>query len=343
MWLDDSDRAATPVVGNILLVAVALVIAVALITLTFAFLEDTGAPTPDAAFEYERTAAGLKMTPQALGTDVIVQLNGEPIASIDGDAAGQPVLVPTAPGDTITVVSEDEDRQVLISREIDSRSEIGDFIAYYTFDSGSNDTLKDRSGNGNDGDITQANVTGTEYPRRTGDALRFDGGADDHVYVSNISAPINVTEFTVAVAYKQRGNTSSSDNVSQLVEHQYQGSTNEWYLETSEAGDGATSSNNYSIDYAVEFDEEVIASDAVERETRHVAVGTYDGEEYALYVDGNQEGTGEHNRTVNMGDMRIAEDFEQDNQHFDGDIYEIRLYYTAFESEEVAVITNAMS
>lgn len=335
MWLGDNDRAATPVVGNILLVAVALVIAVALITLSFAFLEDTGAPTPDAAFEYERTAAGLKMTPQALGTDVIVQLNGDQIASLDADAAGQPVLAPTAPGDTITVVSEDEDRQVLISREIDSRSEIGDFIAYYTFDGGSNDTLKDRSGNGNDGDIENG-------PNRTGNALRFDG-ENDYVEVSNLSAPIDVEEFTVAVAYKQRGNTSSTDGVSQLVEHQFKSNDNEWYLETSEAGDGATSSNNYSIDYAVEFDDEVIASDAVERGTRHVAVGTYDGEEYALYVDGDQKGTGEHNRTVNMGDMKIARDFESSNQHFDGDIYEIRLYYTAFDGEEVAVITNAMS
>jgi len=252
-----------------------------------------------------------------------------------GDAAGQSVLMPTAPGDTITVVSEDEDRQVLVNREIDSRSEIGDFIAYYTFDSTSGGTLVDQSGNGNDGTLVGD-------PQWTGDGLRFDG-SDDSVEVSDISAPVDVEEFTIAVAYRQRGNTTSSDGVSQLVEHQFQTNTNEWYLETSEANSGATNDPSYTIDYAVEFPDEVIVSDAVERETRHVAVGTFDGEEYALYVDGDRKGTGSHAEEVNMGDMSIAEDFEQNSQHFDGDIYEIRLYYTAFDDEEVAIITKAMS
>jgi hypothetical protein len=36
---------------------------------------------------------------------VVVQLNGEDIAEIAANASGQPVLVPTAPGDEITVVS----------------------------------------------------------------------------------------------------------------------------------------------------------------------------------------------------------------------------------------------
>ncbi len=106
---------------------------------------------------------------------------------------------------------------------------------------------------------------------------------------------------------------------------------------------GAVSSSDYSIDYAVEFDNEVVVSEAVERETRHVAVGTFDGEEYALYVDGNREGTGSHSEEVNVGNMSIAEDFEQDNQHFNGDICEIRLYYTAFKGDDIEVITNAMS
>lgn len=49
--------------------------------------------------------------------------------SYEQTAAGKSVLLPTAPGDRITVVSEDGGRSVLVQEEIDERSEIGDFIA----------------------------------------------------------------------------------------------------------------------------------------------------------------------------------------------------------------------
>jgi len=90
--------------------------------LSFTFLERAGTPTADAKFEYERTAAGLEMKPVALGTDVIVRLNGQGITSFDAESAGQRALIPTAPGDRITVVSEDGDRSVFVTKEIDDRS-----------------------------------------------------------------------------------------------------------------------------------------------------------------------------------------------------------------------------
>jgi len=329
------DRAAAPLVGNILLVGVVLVIAVALVTLSFAFLDRTGAPTAEASFEYEQTSAGLRMTSQALGTDVTVQLNGEEFASIDADSAGQSILVPTAPGDTITVVSNDEDRSVLVTREIDDRDEIGDFIAYYAVDSTSGDTLEDESGNGNDGTLES---DGGSDPQWAGCGLRFDG-SDDHVSVSDITTGgvDEVSEFTIAVEYEQTGGQGS---VNQLVEHRFSGGE-EWFMETS-PNTGEPYSTGYSIDYAVEYPGEVASSTSVSMDTRHVVVGTYDGSGYELFVDGQSKASGSHSEAVEMGEMRFGRDFEGSSQYFEGEICEIRLYYTAFDSEDVERITEAM-
>lgn len=331
-------RAATPLVGNILLVAVALVIAVVLVTLSFSFLDATGTPTAEAEFEYEQTAAGLEMRPVALGTDVHVELNGQRVATFESDSAGQRKLIPTAPGDRLVVVSADGERTVLVEEEIDDRSEIGDFISYYTFDSGSGDVVDDRSGNGNDGDIEE--VGGNDGPVRAGCGLSFDGD-DDYVDVDDITVEDvdSVDEFTIAVAYEQTG---SQGRVNQLIEHQFSGGE-EWFLETSSAGNSESyNPGEYSVDYAVEYPDEVTASGEVSLTTRHVAVGTYDGSNYELYVDGESVGSGTHSETVGMGALRIGKDFESDSQYFDGQMCEIRLYYTAFDGDEVERITEVM-
>jgi flagellin-like protein len=329
----DRTRGVTPVIGNILLIAVVVVIGMVLATMSLTFLEKTGSPQADAAFEFEQTPVGLELTPKALGTDVKIQLSGTEIASLEAGSAGESVLLPTAPGDTVTVISTEDEKSVLVREEIDERSEIGDFIGYYTFESGSGSTLKDQSGNGNDGEIKGSPdwISGSE------DGLRFDG-SPDHVFIEDISAPVDVDEFTIVVAYKQTGDQGS---VNQLIEHQY-GSGEEWFLETSHAS-GESYTNSYSVDFAVEYSNSVVASDQVSMNTRHVVAGTYDGSQYELYVDGTLFKSGTHSEAVEMGDMRIARDFESSSQYFDGEIYEVRLYYQAFGSDEIKRITLAMS
>jgi flagellin-like protein len=323
-------RGASPVVGNILMVAVVIVIAVLLITLSLTFLEGTGTPTAEASFEYERTAAGLQMTPQALGTDVIVQLNGQRVTTFDAGSAGKSRNIPTAPGDRITVITRDGERSALVEKEIDDRSEIGDFVAYYTFDSGGT-TVTDRAGNGNTG--TLEDDDGGSGPTWAGCGLNFDG-QNDHVFVNYISSPESVNEFTFATTYVQQSG-GSGGSVSQLVEHRWSG--NEWFLET----DGG---NPYRVDYAVEFPSATISSpETYEYGERHTVVGTYDGSEYTLYVDGQQVATDTHERAVNMGDMRFGRDFESGDQYFDGTICEARLYYTAFDESQVDTLVSAMS
>lgn len=326
----DRRRAAAPVVGNILLVGIAIVLAVSLSVLALGFLEGGGTPTGEASFGYEQVPTGLEMTAEALGTDVSVELNGRPFAQFGADEAGRTVLIPTAPNDRITVVSRDADRTVLVDKRIDERSEIGDFVAYYTFGAGSGSTLNDHSGNGNDGSLQG------DPAWLGGGGLRFDG-TDDYVKVEDISAPVAVDEFTVAVAYRQRG--PGSDTISQLVEHTWSG--NEWFLETRDDGSG-----DYRLEYAVGYPDaagQLQSGYDYAHGERRVAVGTYDGSEFALYVDGTEVGRGSYSRPVDMGDMTLARDFERSIQYLEGDIYEVRLYYDAFDADEVDSITRAMS
>ena len=156
-------------------------------------LVQTGAPTAEAAFEYEETSVGLEMTPVAIATDVTIQLNGKPVASFGSDSAGESILLPTGPRDTITVISADERRSVLAQKQIEGGSQIGDFIAYYTFDTRDGE-LRDRSGNGNDG-------TAQGDPSRSGSSFIFNG-TPDSVEVTDISSPVDVSEFTIAATYR---------------------------------------------------------------------------------------------------------------------------------------------
>lgn len=333
-WFPD-ERSVTPVVGNVLLVAVVVVIAVVLVVLSFSFLEGTGAPTAEASFEYEQTPVGLELRPKALGTDVAVKLNGETITQVPADSAGESVLIPTKPGDRITVVSTDGQRSVLVDKTVDDRSEIGDLIAAYDFESGSGSTLVDRSGNGNDGTL-RGNSTW-----KSG-SLRFDG-QDDYVEVRDISSPEPVNEFTIAVTYRTEDDSSKQE----LVEHI--SGTDNWLLELKPCSRSETPCDGssgyepaYSVDRAGGSQSGQIFGGELDAKTRHVAVGTYDGSEYTFYVDGEKKASDTFSGNISMGDMNIGRDAEFSGDYLDGSIYEIRLYYTSFDDKEVRVVTNAM-
>ncbi|MFC7074019.1 LamG domain-containing protein [Halovenus rubra] len=324
-------RSASPVIGNLLLVAIILVLGTVIFTVSATFLNGYGTPTADAAFEFTQSPAGLVLQPQALGTDIVVKLDGTEIERLASDEVGTSILLPTAPGSQITVVSQDEQQSVLLREEVDDRDRLGDFTAYYTFEQGADsDTLQDLSGNGNDG--TLVDEGGGNGPEWGGCGLQFDG-VNDRVDITDISAPVNVSEFTVVVKYTQTGKKGS---INQLIEHQFSGG-NEWFFETSPSNNGG-----YTIDYAVEFPDEVVASGAVSTNTTHVVVGTFDGNSYDLYVDGNRIASGSHSASVGMGDLRLGRDFESSSQYFDGALCELRLYYTAFDSNQIEQITTVL-
>jgi len=340
-----SARGASTVVGALLLVGVVVIVGgvVALGALTF--LDGAGAPQATATFDYEETPAGLRMTPNAISATVTVQLNGRDVATFEPESAGQSVLLPTAPGDRITVVSRGGEQSVLVDRTVDDRSEIGDFIAYYRFDSGGGDTLVDRSGNGNDAKLNNNGETDSWSES----SYQFDG--DSYFQVQSLQTPVSeVSEFTIAVAYR----TETGNKKQELVEHINNNKKDNWGLEIKpcEPWSSCTSSSKdttYKPNFFV--DEEGGSQTGqiftAERTTgeREVIVGTYnqESETAAVYIDGMVQENRSFDSTVDMGNFYIGADAEGSNgDKLEGEIYEIRLYYTAFDSEEIKTVTKAM-
>lgn len=334
MKISGPERGATPVIGNVLLVAIVVVIG-SLVFVLAAGLVQTGAPTAEAAFEYEETPVGLEMTPVAIATDVTVRLNGKPVASFGSDSAGESTLLPTGPGDTITVISADERRSVLVQKQIEGRSQIGDFIAYYTFDTSG--VLRDQSGNGNDGAVQGSSA-------QSGSSFTFDGSSDS-VKVTNISSPVDVDEFSIAATYR----TDDASKKQEIVEHK-SGDDN-WLFELKPCSNSqvTTCSRNdryvpvFSVDKAGGTQDGQIFGSPQRAGTQHTLVGTYDGETYTLYADGARVASGNYSGEISMGDMNIGKDVEFDGDYLEGEISELRLYYSAFDQREVEIITNAMS
>jgi hypothetical protein len=175
--------------------------------------------------------------------------------------------------------------------------------------------------------------------------LRFDG-TDDYVTVPQLNTPgtVDVSEFTVAVEYTMTGHPDRSPgredyrDIQQLVEHRFSGGNFEWFVETT-----AAETDPYGLQYAVEYPGATAVSDeeyAVGEE--RVVVGTYDGAQATVYVDGSRVDTAPHGDDVEMGKLRIGRDFESDIQHFEGCISELRLYYSAFGDAEVRTLTTAI-
>lgn len=327
------ERAATPAVAAILIVAITVILATVVAAQFLGFTSKIGGPTSQATFEYAESPVGLQMTPEQIAQDVAVEINGKQVATFDRSDAGNGKLIPTSPGDQLTVVAADGSRSVLVSRTVDERDEIGDFIAHYTFEEGSGTTLYDRSGNENHGDISDPDpdwITGSD----TG--LAFDG-TGDHVNVDNLETPgFDVSEFTIAVAYK----TNTGSQKQELVEL-ISGSDN-WGLEL-KTDSATTYDPGFFADENGGSQSGQIFTGIQSVGNRQVLVGTYDGSQIEVFVDGNSRATGSFSSEINMEDMHIGEDAEGSiDDYLDGEIYEIRLYYSAFDDNEVESITKAM-
>jgi hypothetical protein len=335
-----ADSGVTSLVGIMLIVAVTIIISMILVVLSFTFLDGMGTPTAEGTFEYEQSPAGLTITPETLGTDVSVNLNGEQVTTLEADSAGEEVLLPTAPGDEITVVSTDGEKSVFLQRETDERSEVGDLIAYYPFESGSGSNIIDESGNDNDG-TADAGVTGSGYKRVSscGSAIKFDGSKGTHIDVGDLTlvGPDSIDELTIAITYQYDGTGTDIQN---LIE--YQSSNFAWYMET-DRDHGDPHRMEYNIGYNSPPSGDLYAPN-IPKDTKQVLVGTYDGSEMALYRNGNKVGTESLSRDVELGDVILAADSDPYSveQNLDGTLCEVRLYYTAFDDGEVDSLTNAM-
>jgi len=76
---------------------------------------------------------------------------------------------------------------------------------------------------------------------------------------------------------------------------------------------------------------------------RRTLVGTYDGETYELYIDGQKIDSATGGDDVEMGELIIGADAPSGSyQEFDGQIHEIRLYHTAFDEQGIESVSKVM-
>lgn len=320
--------------GNLLLIAVALFLAISVGTIALGFTNQVPRANPQTAVQWENSNAGLLLVPRSMTDDVRLVINGETIRTVSTADLNKEILVPAAPGDRVALVGDTGPDDILVQKHVRDR-EAGDFIAYYTFEAGSGSTLVDRSPNENDASLKNGP---TWVNDAEGTALQFDG-SDDYVTVDRLNTEnaTEVSEFTVAVKFRIEGATGS---IQQLVEHRNDTTGFEWFLET-EGGNMP-----YRVKYNVWPDGTnppgVVSSQYTSGQT-HVAVATFNEETMHLYVDGTLVGSEPRSGTIEMGSLFIGADaVDADTQHFKGRMYQLRIYYTAMDDAEIRMLTDVM-
>jgi hypothetical protein len=348
------NRAVSPVIGIVLLVSIVVVMAAVVGGLSLGVSNQLDQPSPlDAQIALEPDAAGTDAVVKGVTSPVDVQINGETVYTATPGDTGEELFLPTAPGDKVTVVSSGPKQEVLLRETVDPAS--AEYMLHYPVVAGSGTTVTDRSAHGNhaklgEWDGSSFNTgTGTRpswVDLSDGTALRFDGPSSEEAAKTNgvqLNEEDQVKSFTVAVEFNSHQPTGSTQ---QLVEHHNTTDNWAWYLET-ENGGGA---DQFEVEYEVHWPSAQSArTDPLDHGSRHVVVGTYDGEELDLYVNGTAHVTGKEldgsltADPAQMGDLWVGADLDYSpGQHLDGDMYEVRLYYTALDEDEVEQLSTAM-
>jgi hypothetical protein len=69
----------------------------------------------------QRLYAGSVLVPDVTGSNAVdVRLNGESVATIDGDSTGRGIFLPTAPGDEVILLTENEDATARVREQLES-------------------------------------------------------------------------------------------------------------------------------------------------------------------------------------------------------------------------------
>jgi len=195
-------------------------------------------------------------------------------------------------------------------------------VAYYSFDDCS---AKDLSGNGNDGIIYGAKCVDGKF----GKALRFDG-VDDYVEVPD-SPSLDITdEITIEVWVKGYGFAGdfrqivgkSPDTVLRHLNFAYD-------LRVDKAGPLRFSINNGDWQY-------VLAT--IEEGKWYHVVGTYDGSEMRLYVNGELKDTKSVSGSIITNDAPVSIGRLPTDDYWNGIIDEVRIYNRALSEEEIRAL-----
>lgn len=195
-------------------------------------------------------------------------------------------------------------------------------VGYWSFDEGSGNTAYDASGAGNHGTISGANWT----KGKISGALTFDG-ADDYVNIGQ-SSTLNVSNITVEswvnydsgwpVGATIAGRDDSTNRVWSF--YQFDSSTLRFFVFI---GDVAKIKDT--------------SLSPVPGQWYHL-VGTYDGSNVRIYINGKDVGSptaATGNIDTDAADIRIGDDLATSHVNWKGLIDEVRIYNRALSAEEI--------
>lgn len=347
------------------MVAITVLLAVTVGAFVLGFNGEVSNVSGNVAVDFEKNPVGLEMTVEAIDTNAEVRLNGQTIDTINETDTGRTVLLPTAPGDRITVVSGDDDQSVLVDKTAESREEVGNFVGYYKFDSHQGEvgpkTATDYSNNGND-------LTGQESIEWNGNGVFLEnedaGGGDtvppnevEHFDVPDITSPEPVDQITFVVDIKPAATTDAkaSDRPSRdAMDIWDQEAANTGSMPLRAVTDGClsgTCSTAGDNSYFLNFFKLDSTSDQFELGKRQQIAVTYDrttGESKLYATGGNdnllkQSGNrGTTSNSIQLGALKVGVDQDVDILRYEGEYYEFRIYYEELSRTEIESIFEVM-
>ena len=205
-------------------------------------------------------------------------------------------------------------------------AESGGLVAHYPFDEGSGSVVRDASGNGNDGAIH-----GATYAKVTeGYALQFDG-LDDYVQIPNsehlkIDGTLTV-EVWVNTRLASTGPVFAKNGCSTLRQN--------YIIQLQEGG-----VNFAVVDCTDEKGvENTVRSPAITTDTWYHLVGTYDGDDLKLHVNGaaSVKKFGKFTPGTLDGPLYVGVNYygQKLGSFFAGQIDDLRVYNRALSQEEI--------
>ena len=195
-------------------------------------------------------------------------------------------------------------------------------ISHWAFEDEDATVSADSWSRGNHGEVHGG---AAKVPGRFGTALRFDG-KDDFVSIPNESDYDLATSVSMCAWIKGRssmgpwrGAVTKHDNMNL----QRFNRTKKMVWQTKGTSQCQLTS----------------ASDVLDGEWHHV-VGTYDGEQKRIYVDGELEGTAACTGAIDTADspVEIGRNGYWDSYHWKGEIDEVRIYGRALDPKEVKIL-----
>ena len=234
----------------------------------------------------------------------------------------------------------------MIGGDPSSGTAIGNLVGWWRLDETSGTTAADSSGNGNDGTMINALNAGTDsVTGAINTALNFDGAGTDQAVIIPDPFPSSPEEITLSLWIK----SPDYDNGD--------GAFNTFAAQIKDSGDNSTFTFSYNeaaneLRFAVRNTSDVSVSTAVNvtaTDTWTHFVGTYDGSNVKLYMDGVEVDslpqTGaifDSNNAFAIGGKWQYGTYPAGNLYHDGehDIDDVRIYDRVLSTTEITQLYN---